>query len=48
MSIKYIGVRVERDAVGDQGGGGSVEVEKTKQELLCKYGQFLKMTTKQT
>jgi hypothetical protein len=30
------GVRVERDAVGDQGGGGSVKVEKTNQELLCK------------
>jgi hypothetical protein len=29
-------VRVEGDAIGDQGEGGSVNVEKTNQELLCK------------
>jgi hypothetical protein len=35
-------VRVEHDAVRDQGGGASVEVEKTNQELLCKYRTVFK------
>jgi hypothetical protein len=30
------GIREECDAIGDQGGGGSIKVEMPNQELLCK------------
>jgi hypothetical protein len=40
--------RQTRELGEKQSQGGSVEVEKTNQELLCKYGQFLKTTTKRT